>query len=298
MSQFYLELVPSVETSLVQYMNRMGSIMALLKSPVWTTATDGTGTMKDFLWTLQEENQKPLDFYLFGVLQGITNWHGLLQRLEKLTPENHISLDTLDRAQLAIAAMNQRVDRAVKLYRELEKELDTLVSPPEYMLDESRWVCCKGRVCTLGRFDQAITGTSGCTANSACDGACCSWTRGRLADACFLLLFNDSFLMCEPVTLLQPNPRYRPPRPGSKRKGQPKEITVTKYMIRRLLRRHINDQDQCSIKCYSQNVFSLLSHSQGFFLFKAASQADKDMWVNAFSESWQLQVEVVCEACS
>ena len=29
----------------VQYMNRMGSVMALLKSPTWTAATDDTGTV-------------------------------------------------------------------------------------------------------------------------------------------------------------------------------------------------------------------------------------------------------------
>ena len=49
----------------------------------------------------------------------------------------------------------------------------------------------------------------------------------RFAEACHLVLFSDQILICEPVALTVPNPRYR----RRSKSPKPKTITQVKYIV-------------------------------------------------------------------
>lgn len=95
--QFYTCAFEDTLGPLVKYMNRMPLVMKMLADRRNNKASTQGSTVKDFIWTLQhqlpeEASKLSLESYIFGVLQVSVSGQMLLERLRKLTPDEHVSM--------------------------------------------------------------------------------------------------------------------------------------------------------------------------------------------------------------
>eukprot|EP00656_Telonema_subtile_P054577 TRINITY_DN8197_c0_g1_i1.p1 TRINITY_DN8197_c0_g1~~TRINITY_DN8197_c0_g1_i1.p1 ORF type:complete len:473 (-),score=167.40 TRINITY_DN8197_c0_g1_i1:233-1651(-) len=282
--KFYSLVDQETLTPLVKYMNRMSAVMKMLADRRSSKGSAKQGKkVKDYIWKLQHQlpgdaAKLSLESYIFGVLQNSVSSQMMLERLRKLTPEEHVSMAKLIKASSIITQMNERADARCTEFLALQKMHDSLYEPKENLVDESRTLIYEGCVYTLGRLkgSESVKIEADSDLNALLADA---ETSSRLKEHCHLFLLTDVVLLCEPMQLEVPNPKYR-------RRGKlPPTITATKFSVKRHLRRSQHSQD-CRVTAHDGGLFSVVSETQGVFLFKAESEEQQKQWVTQFRLAW------------